>query len=112
MEGYLFSWSRNVKILIATDSFKGSMSSAEAATAIARGLGRGLCECGLEAEFDVVATADGGEGTVDAFDNAAGGERVIVTPGGRKVSRQAISVVLPALPGRAAVRKDAPFAIA
>ena len=35
----------------------------------------------------------------------------ILAPGGRKVSRQAISVVLPALPGPAAVRKDAPFAI-
>ncbi len=63
-----------MKILIATDSFKGSMTSAEAGEAIARGLG----ESGLEAEFDVVAIADGGEGTVDAFARAAGGERVTV----------------------------------
>ncbi len=67
-----------MKILIATDSFKGSMASAEAGEAIARGLADGLCESGLEAEFDVVAVADGGEGTVDAFSSAAGGERVTV----------------------------------
>lgn len=69
---------RNVKILIAADSFKGSMTSAEAGEAIARGLGRGLRESGLEAEIHVVAMADGGEGTVEAFRHAAGGERVTV----------------------------------
>ncbi len=69
-----------MKILIATDSFKGSMTSAEAGEAIARG----LCESWPAAAgeppvaFDVVAIADGGEGTVDAFARVAGGERVTV----------------------------------
>ncbi len=73
-----------MKILIATDSFKGSMTSAEAGEAIARGLADGLrkslpaAEGEPPAAFDVVAIADGGEGTVDAFVCAAGGERVTV----------------------------------
>ena len=63
-----------MRVLIATDSFKGSMTSLQAGEAVARGLADGLGD----AEFDVVAVADGGEGTVDAFHQAAGGERVTV----------------------------------
>jgi glycerate kinase len=67
-----------IRVLIAADSFKGSLTSAEAGAAIAEGLGEGFAEIGVTAELDVVPIADGGEGTVAAFDAASGGERVPV----------------------------------
>jgi glycerate kinase len=48
-------------VLVAPDSFKGTMSAARVATAIARGLQAG----GLD--VDLCPTADGGEGTLDAL---------------------------------------------
>ena len=48
-----------MKILIATDSFKGSLSSLEAGNAIADGIRR----AGMPAEIQVSPIADGGEGT-------------------------------------------------
>ena len=48
-------------VLVAPDSFKGTMSAAQVATAIARGLQAG----GLD--VDLCPTADGGEGTLDAL---------------------------------------------
>lgn len=59
-----------MKIVIAPDSFKGSLSAAAAAAAIAGGLRR----VWPEAECVEVPMADGGEGTLDAC-LAAGGER-------------------------------------
>lgn len=52
-----------MKIVIACDSFKGSLTSAEVGEACAQGIRREL----PEAEIDVVAVGDGGEGTVDAL---------------------------------------------
>ncbi len=66
-----------MKILVALDSFKGTMSSAEAGAAVAAGLAEGLRARGVEAACDVVPVADGGEGTVEAFRAACGGERVV-----------------------------------
>lgn len=60
-----------MKILIASGAFKQSLTAAEACAAIARG----LMESGLEADFEQLPIADGGNGTLDAF-LAAGGERV------------------------------------
>ena len=57
------------KIVIAPDSFKGSLSSQDAAQAIKRGFeaeGYNNAEC--------VPMADGGEGTVEAMIQATGGE--------------------------------------
>ncbi|MDH0097299.1 glycerate kinase [Ectopseudomonas hydrolytica] len=60
-----------MKIVIAPDSFKESLSAPEAAAAIARGWQRVFpaAECLLR------PMADGGEGTVDALLAAVGGER-------------------------------------
>ena len=52
-----------VKYLVAMDSFKGSLSSIEAANAVKEGILR----ANPEAIVDVCPLADGGEGTVDAL---------------------------------------------
>lgn len=59
-----------MKIVVAVDSFKGSMSSEEAGEIIAAGLREGLSD----AEIVVIPMADGGEGTTAAVMGAAGGE--------------------------------------
>lgn len=61
-----------MRVLVCPDSFKGSLSSADAAEAIARGVEIGAGDgC-----VDVVRIplADGGEGTVDALVRSTGGE--------------------------------------
>ncbi len=57
-----------MKILIAPDKFKGSLSSREAAERIAAGLGAGF-------DCRILPLADGGEGTADAIRSALSGER-------------------------------------
>ncbi|MBQ8341982.1 MAG: glycerate kinase [Clostridia bacterium] len=57
---------KNTKILIAPDSFKGSISAADAAAAIARGIARGMGQ-NAPTETLCVPIADGGEGTLDAL---------------------------------------------
>lgn len=52
-------------VLIAPDKFKGTLSAAEVAAAIA---------AGIDAEVDVCPIADGGEGTAEILLAAAGGE--------------------------------------
>jgi len=59
-----------LKILIAPDSFKGSLTSLQAATAIEAGIKRVL----PRAVCSKVPLADGGEGTVQALVDALGGE--------------------------------------
>lgn len=58
-----------MKILIAPDSFKGSLSAPDAAEAIAKGIRRVL----PDAELVLLPVADGGEGTLDALIRATGG---------------------------------------
>jgi len=60
-----------MKIVIAPDSFKESLSASEVAAAIAAGLG----EVWPQAELVCRPMADGGEGTVAAVIAAVGGER-------------------------------------
>lgn len=67
-----------MKVVIAIDSFKGSISSTEAGTAAAAGV-RDIFE---DAEIITVPLADGGEGTVDALIRAANGQRVELTVSG------------------------------
>lgn len=62
-----------MRILVAPNSFKGSISSIDAARAITSGIRRS----GLGAECDLLPLADGGDGTLDAF-LAGGGQRVVV----------------------------------
>jgi glycerate 2-kinase len=53
-----------MRILVAPDSFKESMTAEQAAQAVACGLRRAL---GQAVEIDICPVADGGEGTVDAM---------------------------------------------
>lgn len=59
-----------MRILIAPDKFKGSLGAEEAGQSIAAGLQSVL----PDAELEIVALADGGEGTAAAICRAAGGE--------------------------------------
>ncbi|RED07188.1 glycerate kinase [Ectopseudomonas oleovorans] len=59
-----------MKIVIAPDSFKESLSAAGVASALARG----LCQALPEAEVIECPLGDGGEGTLDAVLAATGGE--------------------------------------
>ena len=63
-----------MKIVIASDSFKGSMSSLDVATAASAG----VIEVYPDSEIVSVNVADGGEGTVEAIVDALGGEIVKV----------------------------------
>lgn len=62
------------KIVIAVDSFKGTMSSIEVCSIIEAGFKKILPDVSTEK----VPIADGGEGTVDTFLTALGGERIRV----------------------------------
>jgi len=59
-----------MKIVVAPDSFKGSLTALEVADAIKEGVKRVV----PEAEIDVVPMADGGEGTVQALVDATDGQ--------------------------------------
>ncbi|SHM64328.1 glycerate kinase [Caldanaerovirga acetigignens] len=65
-----------VNILIAPDSFKGSLTSLQAANAIERGILKAASCVGVKVDVDKVPMADGGEGTVEAIICAAGGRMV------------------------------------
>ena len=73
-----------MKILVAPDSFKGSLTALEVATAIEEGIKRVF----PQAEVRKVPMADGGEGTVQSLIDATGGEIVrkkVTGPLGEKV---------------------------
>ncbi|MBQ2754680.1 MAG: glycerate kinase [Clostridia bacterium] len=59
-----------MKILIAIDSFKGSMTSMEAGNAAEKGIKR----CMPDAEVKIMPVADGGEGTVQALVSGLDGQ--------------------------------------
>ena len=72
------------RVLLAIDSFKGSVSSARAEEAVAEG----VCRVWSDAELNALPLADGGEGTLDAV-AACGGELVtceVAGPLGDRVS--------------------------
>ena len=66
------------KIIIACDSYKGCLTSREVNEAIASGLRDDDADNGCPSDLDTVAIemSDGGEGMLDAFLAATGGERV------------------------------------
>ena len=73
-----------MKVVISIDSFKGSLTSIQAAQAIEKGIKR----VEKEAEVVIKPLADGGEGTVDALVDGMGGnmEFIKVTgPAGKPV---------------------------
>ncbi|WP_075618753.1 glycerate kinase [Paenisporosarcina indica] len=61
-----------MKVLIAIDSFKGSISSIEGSKAISLG----IQDIYADAKIESLPLADGGEGTVEALVLAVGGELV------------------------------------
>ena len=60
---------KNMKIVVAPDSFKGSVSALEAASAMEQGLHRVF----PDAVIEKIPMADGGEGTVQSLVDATGG---------------------------------------
>ena len=64
-----------MKFVIAPDSFKGSLTAKEAATAMATGIKRVY----PDAEITLVPMADGGEGTVQSLVDATNGQLLIKT---------------------------------
>lgn len=58
-----------VKILIASDSFKGSLSTVE----VAEQIKKGILQVFPDTEFQIMPIADGGEGTVEALISNLGG---------------------------------------
>lgn len=62
-----------MRVLVAPQEFKGSLTAAEAAEAISAGVHDGL----PDAQIDVVPMSDGGAGLVDALLAARGGKRVM-----------------------------------
>lgn len=67
-----------MKIVFASDSFKGSLTSEQTAAL----LKRAACEVFPDAVTDSVVIADGGEGTADTLIRELGGERVYITASG------------------------------
>ena len=63
-----------MRIVVAMDSFKGSLSSLEAGNAVKAG----ILKAAPDAVVDVLPLADGGEGTVQAITSAVGGKIVQV----------------------------------
>jgi glycerate kinase len=73
-----------MKIVVAPDSFKESLSALD----VARALRDGFAEVWPDADYALVPVADGGEGTVDALVATTGGKRVatrVVGPLGNEI---------------------------
>jgi glycerate kinase len=66
---------RQMKVVIAPDSYKGSLSAHEVALAIERGIKK--VDPGIETI--IVPMADGGEGTVQSLIDASGGKKIELT---------------------------------
>ena len=72
------------KIVVASDSFKGSLTSSQVADSVERGIHTVYPQC----QVVKVDVADGGEGTVDAVVGALAGEKVVARvqdPLGREI---------------------------
>ncbi|HEX2313027.1 MAG TPA: glycerate kinase, partial [Thermomonospora sp.] len=63
-----------MRVVVAPDSFKGSLGAAEVCAAVAEGVRRAV----PDAEVVAVPMADGGEGTLDCFLGALGGTEVVL----------------------------------
>lgn len=84
-------------ILVAPDSFKGSLSAPEAAEAIAQGVSRACPGC----QVTMLPIADGGEGTLDALLSGAGGR--CLTQAVRGPLGEEVEARLGVLPGGVAI---------
>ena len=71
------------KVVVASDSFKGSLSSAQVADAVEKGIHKVYPEC----EVVKLGVADGGEGTLDVFRKTYGGTEITMTVDGPLVGQ-------------------------
>lgn len=78
-------------VVVAPDSFKGSLSAQQVAQAIAEGVRRAL----PEATVRLCPMADGGEGTLDAMLARGGERRVLNVRGAAQAEREAAVGLLP-----------------
>ena len=78
-------------VVIAPDSFKGSLGASEVAAAIAAGIRRAR----PDAVIRLCPMADGGEGTLDAMLSAGGTRRTIAVHGASGATREAALGLLP-----------------
>lgn len=78
---------RQVNVVIACDSFKGSLS----AEAVCEAMAEGLAEAVPDVNVTCVPMADGGEGTLGAMVSATGGRTVCVEVCGPLLERRAAS---------------------
>lgn len=108
MDDWCFSIQTGVimnKILVAVDSFKGSMTSLGAGNAIEKGIKSIL----PDAEIRVRPVADGGEGTTEAIiygkNNVSRGSCVVTGPLGKKITAE--YTIYDAADGRTAVMEMA-----
>ena len=77
--------SEKMKVVVAIDSFKGSMSSLEAGESIKQG----ILKAKKDAKVEIRPLADGGEGTVEALSIGMGGKLInveVTGPVGKKVN--------------------------
>ena len=98
-----------MKVVIAIDSFKGSLSSLQAGTAAATGIYR----VDPKVETVVRPLADGGEGTVQALTEGLGGRLVSVSvtgPAGNQVICPYVTEGLSTIDGLDPLRRCAPNA--
>ncbi|MGO4888817.1 glycerate kinase [Anaerobacillus sp. MEB173] len=79
-----------MKIIIAPDSYKGSLSSIDVGKAMKKGLQKAL----PNAEFALFPMADGGEGTIDALLFHAKGERVSIKTKGPLGKEQTSTIAI------------------
>jgi glycerate kinase len=78
-------------IVIAPDSFKGSLTARQVASAIGRGILRAI----PDARLHLCPIADGGEGTLDALLQAGGEIQMIALRDARGMQREAPVAILP-----------------
>lgn len=90
-----------MRIIVIPDSFKGSMSSAAACAAIAAGVRQVL----PQAQIEEMPIADGGEGMLEAYQRAAGGQRITVRVQGPRMEKLDADFLL--LPDHTAVIESA-----
>lgn len=80
------------KVVVASDSFKGCLSSAQVADAVEKGIHEVYPEC----EVVKLGVADGGEGTLDVFRRTYGGTEITMTVEGPLVDQvEATYLILP-----------------
>lgn len=82
------------KILIAPDKFKGSLTSAQAAQAIRRGLEEKYSLPSSKLEFRIIEIADGGDGSLEVLQKKLPGSKKVEVQVHNPVGKEEISQIL------------------